>query len=83
MFRVSNDVGATFVDKINLSNTTASNSQDAGISADGNNVVITWWGPQPTSNEPAAKISTDNGQTFGPVLKLGTNGTIGEAEEGG
>jgi hypothetical protein len=41
-------------------------------------------GPQPTSNEPAAKISTDNGQTFGPVLKLGTNGTIGEAEaEGG
>ncbi|MDW0314804.1 MAG: hypothetical protein QN716_05460 [Nitrososphaeraceae archaeon] len=40
-------------------------------------------GPQPTSNEPAAKISTDNGQIFGPVLKLGTNGTIGEAEEGG
>ena len=36
-----------------------------------------------TSNEPAAKISTDNGQAFGPVLKLGTNGTIGEAEEGG
>ena len=30
-------------DKINLSNTTASDSQDAGISADGNNVVITWW----------------------------------------
>jgi hypothetical protein len=24
-------------------NTTASDSQDAGISADGNNVVITWW----------------------------------------
>ena len=42
-FRVSNDVGATCGDKINLSNTTASDSQDAGISADGNNVVITWW----------------------------------------
>lgn len=46
-------------------------------------VVITWWERNQTSNEPAAKISTDNGQTFGPVLKLGTNGTIGEAEEGG
>jgi hypothetical protein len=43
VFRVSNDVGATCGDKINLSNTTASDSQDAGISADGNNVVITWW----------------------------------------
>lgn len=41
--RVSNDVGATCGDKINLSNTTASDCQDAGISADGNNVVITWW----------------------------------------
>ena len=39
--------------------------------------------PQPTSNEPEAKISTDNGQRFGPVLKLGTNRTIGEAEEAG
>jgi hypothetical protein len=42
VFRVSNNVGATFGDKINLSNTTASDCQDAGISADGNNVVITW-----------------------------------------
>jgi hypothetical protein len=82
MFRVSNDAGATFGDKINLSNTTASDSQDAGISADGSNVVVTWWERNQTSNEPAAKISTDNGQTFGPVLKLATNGTVGtEGEE--
>ena len=33
--------------------------------------------------ELAAKIGTDNGQAFGPVLKSGTNGTIAEAEEGG
>ncbi len=83
MFRVSSDAGATFGDKINLSNTTASDSQVAEISADGSNVVITWWERNQTSNEPAAKISTDNGQTFGPVLKPGTNGTIGEGEEEG
>jgi hypothetical protein len=83
MFRVSNDAGATFGDKVNLSNTTASESQDVEISADGSNIVVTWWERNQTSNEPAAKISTDNGATFGPVLKLGTNGTIGEAEEEG
>ena len=81
MFRVSSDAGATFGDKINLSNTTSSDSQDAEISADGSNVVVTWWERNQTSDEPTAKISTDNGQTFGPVLKLATNGTIGEAEE--
>jgi hypothetical protein len=26
-------------------------------------------------------VSTDNGATFGPVLTLATNGTIGESEE--
>jgi hypothetical protein len=34
-----------------------------------------------TSNEPVAKISTDNGQTFGSVLSLAANGTIGETAE--
>ena len=28
------------------------------------------------------RVSDDNGATFGPVLTLGTNGTIGEAAEG-
>jgi hypothetical protein len=27
-------------------------------------------------------ISNDNGVTFGPMLKLAANGTIGEADEG-
>jgi hypothetical protein len=30
--------------------------------------------------EPVARISTDSGQTFGPILKLATNGTIGGGE---
>jgi hypothetical protein len=27
--------------------------------------------------EPVARISTDGGQKFGPLLQLATNGTIG------
>jgi hypothetical protein len=27
------------------------------------------------------RVSEDNGATFGPLLTLATNGTIGEAEE--
>jgi hypothetical protein len=83
MFRASNDNGATFGDKINLSNNTVTNSVDAEIAAEGGNVMVTWWERNSTSNEPVAKVSTDNGATFGPVLRLATNGTIGEAEEEG
>jgi hypothetical protein len=28
------------------------------------------------------RVSNDNGATFGPMLMLATNGTIGEMEEG-
>jgi hypothetical protein len=77
MFRASTDGGATFPDKINLSNTTGSESQDAEIAADGNNVIVTWWERNQTSEEPVIRLSTDSGQTFGSVLKLATNGTIG------
>ena len=76
MFRASTDGGATFGDKINLSNNTVTNSVDAQIAADGGNVIVTWWERNSTSNVPVARISTDNGATFGPVLKLATNGTI-------
>jgi hypothetical protein len=82
-FRASTDGGATFTDKINLSNSTDAESQDVEIAADGDNVIITWWERNATSNEPVMKVSTDNGATFGPLLKLAANGTIGEtAEEG-
>jgi hypothetical protein len=31
---------------------------------------------------PVMKISTDNGKTFGPMLKLAANGTIGSSSGG-
>ena len=41
IFRVSTDNGATFGDKINLSNTTAVDSDDAEIAASGDSVYVT------------------------------------------
>jgi hypothetical protein len=43
--------------------------------------MVTWWEGNQTAEEPVMRISTDNGATFGPVLTLTTNGTIGEATE--
>ena len=37
---------------------------------------VTWWERNQTSNELVFRISTDNEQTFEPVLKLSTNATI-------
>jgi hypothetical protein len=34
------------------------------------------WEHNQTSDIPVARVSTDAGQTFGPVINLGTNGTI-------
>jgi len=81
MFRASNDGGATFAEKINLSNSSDTESQDVEIAADGNNIVVTWWERNATSNEPMVRVSSDTGETFGPLLKLSTNGTIGQATE--
>ena len=77
MFRASTDNGATFGDKINLSNTTAADSDDAEIAASGDNVYVSWWERNETSDTPVARVSNDNGATFGPMLMLATNGTIG------
>jgi hypothetical protein len=80
MFRASTDGGTTFTDKINLSNSTDAESQDVQIAADNDNVIVTWWERNATSNEPVVTISTDNGTTFAPILKLATNGTISMTE---
>jgi hypothetical protein len=82
MFRVSTDGGQTFGDKVNLSNTTNSNSSNVEINSDADNVVVTWWETNQTSDTPVMRLSDDNGETFGPVLKLATNGTIGGSEGG-
>jgi hypothetical protein len=71
MFRSSNDAGATFNDKITLSNTTDAELQDVQIAiAADENVFVTWWQVNSTSEEPVARISTNNGQTFEPLLNL-------------
>jgi hypothetical protein len=84
MFRASNDGGQTFGDKVNLSNSPDTQSQTAEILAFGNNVFVSWWelneNVHPHTNESVLRVSTDAGQTFGPVINLGTNGTI-TAEE--
>jgi|SRR5918996_1922253 hypothetical protein len=81
MFRASSDGGQIFGDKINLSNSPETQSQTAEILAVGNNTVyVTWWelneNIHPHTNESVLRVSTDAGQTFGPVINLGTNGTI-------
>ncbi len=86
MFRASNDGGQTFGDRINLSNTPDTQSQTAEILAVGNNsVFVTWWesSPETGSSESVLRVSTDGGQTFGPVISLGTNGTITTTTDGG
>jgi hypothetical protein len=82
MFRASTDGGKTFGDKINLSNSTNADSQDARIDASGDRVFVTWWDRNATSEEPLLRTSTDMGATFGPVMKLSTNGTIGSSGGG-
>jgi hypothetical protein len=87
MFRTSNDGGATFGDRINLSNSPDTQSQTAEILAVGDSVFVSWWelneNVHPHTNESVLRVSSDAGQTFGPVINLGTNGTISSTEEEG
>lgn len=77
IFRASTDKGQSFGDKINLSNTTDADSSRVEIDSDGDSVVVTWWESNQTDDTPVMRVSNDNGKTFGPLLKLATNGTIG------
>jgi hypothetical protein len=83
MFRASTDGGATFGDKINLSNSTDADSWKVEIAGEGPNVIVSWWETNQTADTPVARISTDAGETFGPMLMLAANGTLGEAAEEG
>src|SRR5215217_266846 len=76
MFRASNDGGETFGDKINLSNSSEADSGRVEIAAEGADVIVSWWETNQTSDTPVARMSTDGGQIFGPVLRLAANGTI-------
>jgi hypothetical protein len=81
LFRVSIDGGASFSDKINLSNTNDSESERVELDSDGESVIVTWWETNETDEIPNMRVSSDNGETFGPILRLGANGTIGEEIE--
>ncbi len=70
MFKASTDGGKTWSNKVNLSNTPKSDSQDVQIAADGNNVYVTWWERNQTANEPVLRVSNDNGKTFGEKIML-------------
>ena len=80
-FRASNDGGQNFGDKINLSNTTNSDSSNVEIESDADSIVVSWWETNQTSTTPVMRVSNDNGATFGPVLRLAPNGTIGVSED--
>jgi hypothetical protein len=80
-FRASTDGGQTFGDKVNLSNTTDIDSSNVEIDSDGDSVVVTWWETNQTGETPVMRLSNDNGATFGPLLRLALNGTIGDVAE--
>ena len=60
MSRASTDAGKTFGDKINLSNTTDADSTRVEIDSDADNVVVTWWETNDTSDVPVMRVSDDN-----------------------
>jgi hypothetical protein len=70
MFKASTDGGKTFGPKINLSNSSGIDSERPEIAASGNNVYVTWWERNQTMNEPAMRVSNDNGKTFGELIML-------------
>ena len=76
MFRASIDGGQTYADKVNLSNSAGSNSTDFDVEATIDNVIVSWWETNQTSSEPVIVFSGDRGATFGPILRLASNGTI-------
>jgi hypothetical protein len=77
MFKASTDAGKTFGEKMNLSNSNNSESQDAQIAASGNNVYVSWWERNQTMNEPVMRVSNDDGKSFGPIIMLSNNATSG------
>jgi len=71
-FARSTDSGKTFDKTVALSEniTTPITAQ---ITASGSNVFVIWWGDKTGYFEPSLKASTDNGASFGKIIKL--NGT--------
>jgi hypothetical protein len=71
----SNDIGQTFGEQINLSNSTGIESTRADIKALGDNVFVTWWEKSNGKEQPIMRISHDGGQTFDEAIMLTANST--------
>ena len=76
-FRASESRGQFFADKINLSDSPNAESARVQIDSDAQSVVVTWWETNQTEDMPVMRVSNDYGKTFGPLLQLAANGTIG------
>lgn len=63
-FASSNDGGKTFDKEINLSNAKGG-SADSQVSAQGNNVYVTWWDNKTRDWQVFSRASSNNGKTFG------------------
>ena len=81
-FRASTDNGQTFGPITNVSNTDNYDSVNAEISAEGDNIIVSYWEQNETSFLPYAKVSTDGGQTFGERLNI-TDNAFGSISGGG
>jgi hypothetical protein len=46
-------------------------------------LIVTWWERNQPSNKPVARMSSDRGEMFSPLLILAANGTITSTEEEG
>jgi len=80
----STDGGKTFEKTVNLSNSSNTRSDRAGILADANNVYVAYWETAKNRTEKSIfRASNDNGTTFGPKLNLAANWPIGSSSGGG
>jgi hypothetical protein len=61
-FRASTDGGATFGPITNLSNSDNADSINTEISAEGRNIIVSWWEQNQTAMVPVARVSPDRGQ---------------------
>jgi hypothetical protein len=68
-FAAINDGGKTFDKAINLSNAKGG-SADSQITAQGNNVYVSWWDNKTGDWQVFSKASNDNGKTFGDAIML-------------
>jgi hypothetical protein len=68
-FAASNNGGNTFDKEINLSNAKGG-SADSQITAQGNNVYVTWWDNKTGDWQVFSRASNENGKTFGDAVML-------------